>query len=88
MTVNLGDKVKDTISGFVGIATGRSEYLYGCVRICVTPAEMKDGKPIDPLWFDEDQLSMVEDASVPRPESAAVRAGGPMPADARRDPVR
>lgn len=87
--VNLGDKVKDSISGFIGIATGRSEYLYGCVRICVTPAEMKDGKPIDPLWFDEDQLSLLESVSVPSPESAEVRKGGPAPAPIRRpDPVR
>lgn len=28
--VTLGARVKDNITGFEGIATGRAEYLYGC----------------------------------------------------------
>ena len=34
----LGDKVKDTITGFTGVVTGRSEWLFGCVRCAVQPA--------------------------------------------------
>jgi len=85
----LGDRVKDRISGFVGIAVGRSEYLYGCVRLSVASTEMKDGKPIETQWFDEDQCEVVEGDAVPAPASAKTRAGGPMPAPTpRRDDSR
>jgi len=86
--VNLGDKVKDRISRLVGIATGRTEYLYGCVRIIVTPEEVKDGKAVEGGWFDEDQLVVVEAEAVRQPESAATRLGGPMPAPTRTDAPR
>lgn len=39
--IKLGDKVKDKISGFEGLATARSEFLYGCVRILVEPTGLK-----------------------------------------------
>jgi hypothetical protein len=54
--VKLGTKVKDSITGFEGIATSRTEYLYGCVRVCVEPQGLHDGKPIDPMFFDEQRL--------------------------------
>ena len=36
--IELGEKVKDTITGFTGIATARTDYLYGCIRVEVEPA--------------------------------------------------
>ena len=45
--IKLGSKVRDSITGLEGIATARTEYLYGCVRITITPTELKDGKPVD-----------------------------------------
>lgn len=54
--VKLGQTVKDTISGFNGVATARCEYLFGCLQIQVTPKEMKDGVPVKSKWFDEPQL--------------------------------
>lgn len=35
--VELGDRVKDKISGLKGIAVGISNYLYGCRRISIQP---------------------------------------------------
>jgi valyl-tRNA synthetase len=58
--INLGDKVKDKVSGLVGIATARTEWLHGCVRIAVQPQEVKDGKPVDAHYIDEPQLEVVE----------------------------
>lgn len=58
-TIQLGSTVKDTITGFSGIAVGRSTWLYGCVRIIVQTQELKDGKPIEPQWFDESQLEIM-----------------------------
>jgi len=57
MSVKLGQKVKDSISGFEGIVTGISTWLYGCVRVNVAPDHLdNDGKPIEAQWFDEPQL--------------------------------
>lgn len=90
--VNVGDKVKDAISGLVGIATGRFEYLYGCVRVAVAPQSVdKDGKVVDGTVFDEDQLEVVKAGAVKPPARPAARAvtGGPRPDPARRaDPAR
>ena len=78
--MKLGDKVKDKISGLVGILTGRSEFLNGCVRWMVQPQETKDGKPVDATWMDEEQLDLVEAEAV---TISARPGGGPRP-DARR----
>lgn len=88
--IKLGSKVKDTLTGFEGIATGRTEWLYGCVRITIEPDKLdKDGKCIPSEWFDEQRVELVtEKAPTVSPESDA-RAGGPQDDDSqRRDPVR
>jgi hypothetical protein len=80
--IKLGDKVRDPITGFEGIATAKTEWLYGCTRLGVQAKMGEDGKVHDPHWFDEPQLEGIapEDASVP---------GGPRPEPTRSiDPVR
>ncbi len=53
----LGAEVKEVISGFVGVVTGRCEYLTGCRQYSVHPNKLgKDGKLLDSYWFDEDKL--------------------------------
>jgi hypothetical protein len=74
MTVELGTRVKDKISGFEGIATGRTEYLYGCVRVLVEPERLEAGKPIEGEWFDEQRLVDVPEADAPGGPRAAPRA--------------
>lgn len=67
-TVKLGDRVKDAISGFKGIVTGRYEYLYGCVRCSVRPEDLaKDGTPAKSEVFDEGQLQVVKAGAVAVP---------------------
>ena len=58
--LNTGDRVKDPISGFSGIVTCRLDYLNGCTRIAVSPETLHEGKVIDPQYFDEPQLIMLE----------------------------
>jgi hypothetical protein len=53
--VKLGTKVTDSITGFTGIATSRTEYMFGCVRVAVEPA-MVDGKLPEAVHFDEQRL--------------------------------
>lgn len=55
--IKLGQTVTDSITGFTGIATSRTEYLYGCVRIGVQPKELNDGKPVQEEYFDEQRLT-------------------------------
>lgn len=54
--IKLGDTVKDRISGFTGIAVGRSEYLYANPRIQVQPEAMDGCLPVAEQWMDEGRL--------------------------------
>jgi hypothetical protein len=54
MTITLGTKVRDTVSGWEGTATARYEYMNGCVRYEIS-AHDKDGKP-ESFVFDEQQI--------------------------------
>lgn len=66
MSVQLGDRVKDTITGFVGIAECKAEWLHGCVRVSVRPEKLsKEGKQQELVTFDEPQLVVVKAGAVP-----------------------
>lgn len=98
MRVNLGDRVKDRINGQQGIAIGRTDWLYGCVRITIQPEGLKtDGTTLDNVTIDEPQCEVLEAGAVEyRPfwrgeeEGGALRAtAGPRPdATRRQDPTR
>lgn len=64
--INLGDEVVDTISGFKGVAIGRTEWLHGCTRINVQPKVKKDGTMIEGASFDEPQLKVTKKKKVKR----------------------
>ena len=59
--IQLGQKVRDTITGYTGVAVARTEWMYGCVRITVQSQELKDGLPTEGYAVDEPQLELVED---------------------------
>ncbi|SHE66548.1 hypothetical protein SAMN02745157_0666 [Kaistia soli DSM 19436] len=82
--IKLGNKVRDLVTGFTGIATARTEYLYGCVHISVTPTVDKDGKQAETAWFDEQRVEVVEDTPAPMAKSYSATSGGP--ADPPRNP--
>lgn len=77
MTVALGDKAKDQVTGFQGICVARTEWLNGCVRCTLQSDTLdKDGKPQEGVTFDEPQLVVVNARAVacgPR------TTGGPKP---------
>jgi len=58
--INLGDKAKDKITGFMGVVTGRCIYLNGCVQYRIQPQKMHDGKIIEGEWIDEGQLVLMD----------------------------
>ena len=97
----LGYKVRDRVTGFVGVATSVCFDLYGCVQVVVR-AEVKDGKIEEGSWFDHKRLEIcarplqlgVTEAQVKPPERVMpmptfeIVAGGsekPMP---RSSPLR
>jgi len=80
--IKLGDKVKDRISGFEGIATGVAEYLNGCTRILIEPVKLdEDGKMLKSIWFDDVQVEIVAKGAFAKGKT---KVGGP----ARSDPSR
>ena len=60
----LGQRVRDLVTGFEGVATSRVEYINGCVQYGVTPKVSKDDKTKypDSTYVDVDQLEKVKDA--------------------------
>jgi len=78
--VQIGDRVKSKINGFAGIITGTTEYLNGCRQHLVAPEALdKDGKVMDGIWTDEQNLGVVEGQVFPNPfaKTAKATAGGP-----------
>jgi len=77
--VDLGDLVRDPITGFEGVVSSRTEFLYGCVRCGVTSQTLdKDGKE-QILSFDEAGLQIVEVGKFKlKPSNVSTRPpGGP-----------
>jgi valyl-tRNA synthetase len=83
MSVKLGSKVKDSLTGFTGIATARTEWLYGCTRIAIEPQELHDGKPIETQWFDEQRVEVVLEDKPKVSKDSSATSGGP-----QKDPHR
>lgn len=61
--IKLGQKVRDTVTGFVGVATSKVEYMNGCVQFCVKPSVDEDGKMQDGHYIDIDQLEVVDETT-------------------------
>lgn len=78
--INLGDKVKDKVTGFAGIAIARTEWLNGCIRVTVQPDKLTDGKVAASETIDEPQLVVVKIGQV---KVKVSDTGGPIPAPVR-----
>jgi hypothetical protein len=85
--IQLGDEVKDTVSGLIGIAIGRTEWYNGCTRYVVQPkADVKKGTMPEAVSIDEPQLSVVTRAKV-KSLKAKTDSGGPIPVPQRGNEV-
>ncbi len=81
--INLGDKVRDTITGYTGIAIGRTEWINGCTRIVVQSNKLKeDGTPSDSQHIDEPQCELIKPA---KQKAERVETGGPVPMPKRAE---
>jgi len=70
---NLGDIVKDTITGFEGVVTLRSQWLNNCNTYGVQPQELKDGIPQERQHFDQPQLKLITE----KEHKESRKTGGP-----------
>lgn len=75
--VKLGSKAKDIITGFEGIVSGRTEWLYGCTRIALIPKELKDGVPQEEVWFDEQRIELIKESKPKISKDNSAEIGGP-----------
>ena len=96
--VQLGDEVRDIVTGFQGIATAMIQYLVGCRHVGITSTELKDdGEPRPVQWIDEPQVEVVKRNAVEipigyepeapqsqRPAPRKRKPGGPSVAPPRR----
>ena len=61
--IELGDKVRDKVTGYEGIATSKTEFLNGCTQIEVTPKIKKGTNPTPEqmigMGIDQQQLEKV-----------------------------
>lgn len=65
--IELGQKVKDSITGFEGIAVAKAIYLNGCISYQVKSKKLRNGRTIEAEWFDEQRLTC----------GSKAKAGGP-----------
>lgn len=75
----LNSEVKDKVTGYKGVIVARTEWLYGCRRYTVQSQEMKDGKPVDAMGFDEAALEVIVAAK----KHVMQKTGGDAPAVTR-----
>ena len=80
--IKLGDKVKDVVTGYTGIATSKTEYLNGCIQMVVMPKQSPDQKKKDEypdgVRLDIEQLEKVGNGvNVPAIKIVKTKTGGP-----------
>jgi len=74
--IELGDEIKDTVTGFKGIAVAKTDWLNGCTRWTIQPSVDKEGKVPPAECFDETQLVLVKRKKVAQGRHDT---GGPIP---------
>ena len=86
--INLGDTVKDKVTGLQGIAISRIEYMNGCIQFGVK-ARVKEAALKEAEYIDEDQLEWI-DAGINKPVKKKVApasrrpSGGDQPDQPRK----
>jgi hypothetical protein len=73
----LGQVVKEKITGFTGVIMGRTDYITGCKQYGLLSQKLDKttGKPLDWHWFDEERLVVAG-----KKISLVDSIGGPQPA--------
>ena len=64
MKIQLGDEVKEIVTGFTGIAVTRLSWLSGCDMIRIQPPKNKKDELPEARDFDEPLLSIIKKQKV------------------------
>lgn len=62
--LNLGDEVRCKITGYKGVIVCQSHWLHNCNTYGVKSHDLKDGKPLDAVFFDEPSLELIEEKTM------------------------
>ena len=83
--IELHSEVKDIITGFKGIVTGKTTWANGCVRYAIQGKMDKDGKVPDLQWADEQDVIEIKEPV----KKKKLNLGGPQGDPSRNaDPKR
>ena len=58
--MEMGIKVRDSITGFSGVVTGTTSYITGCAQALVQPPTKETGEFVDGRWFDVTRLEVID----------------------------
>lgn len=77
--IRLGDLVRDTLTGAVGVATSRSISLDGRINIIIEQSGLTpEGEPKSPLYTNAERVEVIDKRELKASESSAAKSGGPM----------
>jgi hypothetical protein len=65
---SLGDELKDSVTGFTGVAIAKTDWIHQCTRWTLQPKVGKDGKIPDNATFDEPALVLLKAGAVAAPK--------------------
>ncbi|MEG1502257.1 MAG: hypothetical protein RR370_02600 [Synergistaceae bacterium] len=66
----MGKEVKDIVTGYTGIVTGKITWLFGCNQYGVMAKVATDGSVKESSWFDEGRLEVIGEGIRPQEVSA------------------
>lgn len=69
-----GKEVRDKVTGFTGICTGQTRWMYGCDQYCITPKVDEKGKSGESQWFDDGRIEAIGDGI--RPDEVRTEKNG------------
>jgi len=75
----LGDLLREKVTGFEGVVMAVSYYFTGCNHYGLVSRNLKDGVPVDWQWFDESRLILTEKSVVKYKDEDEKSTSGPMP---------
>lgn len=62
--ITLGKTYRDIVTGFVGVAMVKSQYLTGCDTVGLCPKVGPDGKVLDWAYFDQSRVEETGDPQI------------------------
>lgn len=62
--IKMGIEAEDRVTGFVGVITGKAQYLDGTQRCQLTPTMSDSGSLRDAEWFDSFRIKATENDKI------------------------